>query len=381
MDTTTPESTSHQKDGIEWLAAARSAAAETVHTTDVPGIVVAAVQGDGPVTAFAIGADAQGNPLGERSILPVASITKVATALGVLRLIAAGAASLDDPLARYLPTARLAVDFGEGVTLRRLLCHTAGAANDLAPQSAPYAPGLSWAAVRQPLLDTPPAIAPGRQVLYSNTGMGLLALVIEEIAGQSAHAVLREQVFAPLEAEAWLGFEPERTPAPITGDLGEHVGTALEPYNTPWYRSLGFPWGGMVATAEGALRIVRALAGRPATFLPEWLRAEAVRDQTGGLSGGFTGWMEWAPSPWGLGVELKGKKKPHFTPRQASPATFGHIGWSGAAAWHDPSRDLTWSIVGTRTWGPWCARMVHIGAAICDAADVATERTSEGAQP
>lgn len=381
------------------MAGARAVAEETVRAFDVPGMVIAAsagpVQGAGqgpgqdgaPIDSVAVGADAQGRALTSASVLPVASITKVATALALLRLIGAGEATLDDPLARHLPAAHAAV---EGVTLRRLLSHTAGAPIDIPPAAAPYAPGLSWASVRQPLLDTPLLVQPGTQVIYSNCGIGLLALVIERICGQHIHAAVRELVIEPLGIEAWLGEEPPRSPSPIAGDLGRHAGTPLEPYNTPFYRALGFPWGGMICTAEAALRLVRALASHTAStgdahqrakgFLPGWLRDEAVRDQTTGLAGGFTGWMEWSPCPWGLGVEIKGTKRPHFTPRQTSPSAFGHLGWSGAIAWHDPEfasgAGLTWAILGARTWGPWCSRMVDIATALYDAAPTGEASTA-----
>ena len=183
-------------------------------------------------------------------------------------------------------------------------------------------------------------------------GIGLLAMVVEQSANEPYHAALRRLVLEPLGIEATLGEQPPRSPARPRGDYGEHAGTPLEMYNSPWYRALGFPWGGGFATAAGALAIVRAF--RPQSgFLPHWLCAEATRDQTGALSGGFGGWLEWNPCPWGLGPEVRGAKEPHFTPATASPATFGHVGASGASVWHDPAADLTWAILGARFFDWW----------------------------
>ncbi|RIK27112.1 MAG: serine hydrolase, partial [Chloroflexi bacterium] len=93
-----------------------------------------------PVALY-LGADATGAPLGADSFFIVASLTKLATALCVLRLVDAGGLALDDPLAKYLPEAASA---RAGVTLRALLCHTAGLPSDLPNGDALYGKPLTW---------------------------------------------------------------------------------------------------------------------------------------------------------------------------------------------------------------------------------------------
>jgi CubicO group peptidase (beta-lactamase class C family) len=180
------------------------------------------------------------------------------------------------------------------------------------------------------------------------------------------HAALRALVIEPLGIEAWLGEEPPHPVGYTGGTLGDHVGTPLEPYNSPWYRALGFPWAGMVATAPAALAIVRAFAGQFDGFLPPDLCAEATRDQAQGLGGGYTFWrgMAWDSCPWGLGVELHGQKAPHYMPPAASPATFGHLGQTGVCVAWDPVAGVGWALLGTRTMEPWWHRMADIGAAL-----------------
>jgi len=51
------------------------------------GMAVAAVRSGQPVEAVVLGTDARGQPLAEDSLFPVASVTKLATALAVLRLV------------------------------------------------------------------------------------------------------------------------------------------------------------------------------------------------------------------------------------------------------------------------------------------------------
>ncbi len=336
-------------------------AAELQDKPGVPGLVVAARRVGKPVEVRAFGADAAGVPLMADTLLPVASITKLATTLAVLRTVAGGALSLDAPLDTLLPDAAAAQP---GVTLRHLLSHTAGLPEDIAPGAAPYGPGLTWESVQTALLHTPVADAPNARVRYSNVGIGLAALAVERARGQRFQAALAELVLAPLAIEGYLGTEPPRTPGCTGGLLGNFAGTALEPYNSPWYRTLGFPWGGLITTAAGALALVHAFAVADDGFLPPALRADAVRDQTCGLAGGFSGWLEWDPCPWGLGAELHGHKEPHFAPARASAATFGHGGQSGAYAAWDPEAAMGWAMLGTRTMERWWRRMAEIGDAL-----------------
>src|SRR5436309_7816617 len=122
-----------------WRAAVRPVAEGIMRDDAVPGMVIAVAQGGGPPQSLAVGTDAAGTPLAADTLFPVASITKLATALAVLRLIAAGELALDAPLTLYLPEAAAA---REGVTLRAILSHIAGLPDDVSPGSAPYTPEL-----------------------------------------------------------------------------------------------------------------------------------------------------------------------------------------------------------------------------------------------
>jgi CubicO group peptidase (beta-lactamase class C family) len=347
--------------GMKWQYNVATVVDSIQNNYGVPGMIIAVKREDHPTEYLALGTDARNNSLSPDSLVPVASITKLATALTALRLADAGKLKLDDPLARYLPEAAAAQ---EGVTLRRLLSHTGGVPFDIAPDSIPYNSQLDWPVLAQGCLETPLATAPQVQVLYSNLGPGLLAIAIEQLTGQPFHETLNEQVLQPLHIEGYLGVEPPRQPAAIAGALGEHAGTSLEPYNTPFWRALALPWGGLVTDADGALALVRAFAGEPHGFLAHETAFDAVHDQTDGLAGGFFEPLWWSSSPWGMGLELRGEKQPHWTPLQASSESYGHAGASGCLVWHDPLAGLTWAVLGTRTFEHWWTQWPAIGTAI-----------------
>jgi CubicO group peptidase (beta-lactamase class C family) len=61
------------------------------------------------------------------------------------------------------------------------------------------------------------------------------------------------------------------------------------------------------------------------------------------------------PNDWGLGVEIRDHKHPHWTGRRNSPQTYGHFGQSGSFLWVDPVRGLAACCLGERPFGLWAA--------------------------
>ena len=344
-----------------WQSRVQPVIEATMREKAVPGFVMAAARGIRSTETLVVGVDAGGVALEPGSLFPVASITKLATALAVLRLAATGALTVDDPLATHLPDARSA---GEGVTVRMLLSHSSGLPGDLAPTAAPYTGQLDWPALARACLATPLSRPPRTRVTYSNVGTGLLAVIVERRTGKRFAEALADLVLGPLSIEGCLGKEPPLPPVRIAGDFGTHTGTALEPINSPFWRSLALPWGGLVTSVEGALRLVRAFAGFPYDFLPPDLLSEATRSQTDGIGGGFFPPLVWPDCPWGLGVEVRGAKSPHWTPPQASPASFGHVGSTGCLAWADPDASVAWVMFGARNFLSWWDAWPAIGAAL-----------------
>jgi beta-lactamase class C len=349
---------------MSWQTEVEPVIQKILSSSVVTGMVIAVMRGVGPAEFLAAGADAAGRTLTAGTLFPVASISKLATALTLLRLADSGALNLDAPLWQYLPEAVSARDDapGSGVTLRTLLSHTSGLPYDLPSSLAPYNSQLDWPALAQACLQTPLTSPPHKHVLYSNVGPGLCAIVVERLTGRVFHTVLEEQVLTPLGIEGYLGVEPPRLPAAISFKPTVHSGTPLESYNSVFWRALAMPWGGLVTNPVGVLALARAFAGLYPGFLSPSLLADALSDQTGGLGGGFFEPLWWPHCPWGLGVELRGDKTPHWTPPSASPFSFGHAGASGSLVWHDPAAQLTYAILGTRDFNDWWPRWSAIGA-------------------
>jgi CubicO group peptidase (beta-lactamase class C family) len=338
----------------------------------VSGLAMVVQHADGSVERVYTGVDAAGEPITDRTLFPLTSTGKLAVALLVLRLVDAGEVSLDAPIGAHVPGA---AEGHRDVTIRRLLSHSGGLPLDLPVGALQYGAPLSYrdlidAAVRVPL-----QFEPGSIVQYSNVGYGLLAALVERETGERFWDAVSRHVLRPLDVEAYPSHELPRPGAVIDDVASPYAGTPLEPMNGPYYCSLAVPWTGLFSTADALVAITRAYIDGAGLVSPE-LIAEARRDQCAGLRGGFnttdptfgidnTKPIVWPRCAWGLGIELRGDKMPHWSPKSAGEASFGHLGSSGCLSWHEPVSGVTWAALGTRTTNNgWLLRFgTQLGAA------------------
>ena len=69
------------------------------------------------------------------------------------------------------------------------------------------------------------------------------------------------------------------------------------------------------------------------------------------LDGVLPGYGRQVPNPFGLGVEVRGVKSPHWTGKGNSPQTFGHFGQSGSFMWVDPVAERQAVFLGAEPFG------------------------------
>ncbi|MHA6529959.1 serine hydrolase domain-containing protein [Paenibacillus sp. BAC0078] len=184
---------------------------EWQETYDVPGVAVGLVHNGQEAYSLNYGvADTKsGEPVNNDTRFQAGSISKSLTAWGILHLAEEGQVSLDDSVTKYLTRWKLpSSEFDEsGVTLRRLLSHTAGLpAHQGYLGSAPGEPlptleeslsGAGWSNDPVKL-----AAAPGTEAVYSGAGYTLLQLVIEEVTGLPFEQYMDQQVLKPLGMNA-----------------------------------------------------------------------------------------------------------------------------------------------------------------------------------
>ena len=169
----------------------------------------------------------------------------------------------------------------EGSTVRHLLAHASG----LAP-------------------DKDLVVAkPGTRRIYSNAGFDLLGDHLAAVTGLGCADYLHQALAEP------LGL----------------TGTAL----------VGPPHAGGQSTV-GDLALVAAELVRPGRLLHPSTVAALATVQFPGLSGVVPGYGRQQDNDWGLGLEIRDAKSPHWTGRGNHPSTYGHFGRSGTFLWVDP---------------------------------------------
>ncbi|HSK61225.1 MAG TPA: serine hydrolase domain-containing protein [Actinomycetospora sp.] len=185
----------------------------------------------------------------------------------------------------------------EGSTVRHLLAHTSG---------------LAFGEHR--------AVAePGARRLYSSAGFEVLAATIEEATGIAFADYLHEALLAPLGMTS----------------------TTLE----------GSPGHGATSCVDDLLRLAAEMQA-PTLLDPATVR-EATSVQFPGLNGTIPGFGHQKPNDWGLGVELRDGKSPHWTGSRNAPGTFGHFGQSGTFLWVDPDAGAACVALTDRDFGDW----------------------------
>ena len=128
------------------------------------------------------------------------------------------------------------------------------------------------------------------------------------------------------------------------------------PFATYFEHVWGFPLAGPPGSGvEGSLEQLLVVARElmePTRIARETLD-EAVSVQFPGLDGVLPGFGRQTPNDWGLGIELRDAKSPHWTGRRNSERTFGHFGRSGTFLWVDPDAGLALACLTDRTFGDW----------------------------
>ncbi len=185
----------------------------------------------------------------------------------------------------------------EGSTVRHLLAHTSG---------------LAFGEHRS-------VAEPGARRLYSSAGFEVLAATIEEATGMAFADYLHEALLAPLGLAS----------------------TTLD----------GSPGHGATSSVDDLLRLAAEMQA-PTLLDPATVR-EATSVQFPGLNGTIPGFGHQKPNDWGLGVELRDDKSPHWTGSRNAPGTFGHFGQSGTFLWVDPDAGAACVALSDRDFGDW----------------------------
>lgn len=184
-------------------------AAEPVATVrvsfDRDGVTAAQAQGLADIAA--------GRAITADDPVRVASISKLVTALGAMRLVEQGRLDLDADVSALLGTPLRHPRFPDvPITLRMLLSHRAGLTDEAGYYQVPLDGALVDITREARAWDA--AHAPGTFFRYANLGFPLVAAAMEKATGERFDRLMQRLVFEPLELDAcfnWTTCSQEAT--------------------------------------------------------------------------------------------------------------------------------------------------------------------------
>jgi CubicO group peptidase (beta-lactamase class C family) len=201
IDRSVPEVTAD-----EFVAELDRLVPEMLADTRVPGAAVAVIHDAEAIAMRSYGfADLErGERVTPQTGFNIGSISKTVAAWGVMTLVEEGKLELDAPVERYLTRWRIPPsEFDHsGVTLRRLLSHTAGLSLHGYPGFDPERPlptlEASLSGETNGAGDVRVIVEPGTVWRYSGGGYTLAQLIVEEVTGESFADYVRGAVLEPL---------------------------------------------------------------------------------------------------------------------------------------------------------------------------------------
>ena len=285
-------------------------------------------------------------PLRDDAIFLIASITKPIVCMGVLLLVERGELSLLDRVVDFMP------EFGRhgkyGAEIRHLLTHTSGLPDMLPDNVELRKMHSTLARFVERTCDVTPSFPPGRGVQYQSMGIAVLGELIARITSKTCAKFLKDEFFTPLEMfdtelgapDQWYeGSAPiiDRVPEAVL--MEDQVGGTDWTWNSPYWRQLGAPWGGLLTTSQDLAKYAQFMLRHGATvngtqLISPATVATATRNQLECMRD--IPEFERRCRPWGLGWRLDWPSHSSNFGDLLGPRTYGHWGATGTLLWIDP---------------------------------------------
>ena len=293
------------------------------------------------------------------TIFDLASVSKVvATTTMAALLYERGLLDLEMPLTSVVGEFAGEDPRRDEVTLRMLLAHSSGL--------PAYEKLFLRADSRDQLLAAAFAVElahdPGSHAEYSDLGFILLGVALERLADAALDQFAQREIFGPLgmsrttftPPHSWhtqiaptaddrtfrhriVQGEVQDENASVLGGVAGHAGVFSTAADVAAFaRAMLLTRHGTPAGTEGETN-----GDGPRSILrPETTRLFTTRQSSPAGTSRALGWD--TPSP------------PSQSGQHLSPASFGHLGYTGTSLWIDPVRELTITLLTNRTW-PDCA--------------------------
>jgi len=298
----------------------------------------------------------------------VASLSKPVTVTAVMLLVERGLLALDDRVAAFVP--KFAANGKQDVHVRHLMTHTSGLP-DMPPDNlqlrkaqAPLSAFVE-STCRLPLL-----FEPGTKVNYQSMGTAMLGEIVHQVSGMTLPEFLKKEFFAPLGmSDTSLGWDVAKKDRIVPVRLPKEPTQHEVVWNTPYWLSLGAPWGGLITSPADYARFCLMMLGAGSLDGVRVLSPAAVRAMTSNQLEGMPRIPEEERRcrPWGLGWRLNWPGHSANFGDLLGPRSVGHWGATGTLAWLDPDTDAFAVLLTTQPQEPEGRFLARFTNAVCAA--------------
>jgi CubicO group peptidase (beta-lactamase class C family) len=195
--------------------------------------------------------------------------------------------------------------------------------------------------VKTPLLYTP-----REDFRYQSMGTLLAGEIVERITKMRLRDFEQKEIFGPLGMKnSALGMKPEwkiSDTVEVYETNPENENVKSFGANSPYWRDMGHPWGGMHSTTTDLAILLQTFLNGGKHGGKRWMSPAAVTAMT-------TNQNTHLKHPWGLGWAMAHSTVWTYSGDLVSAKTFGHAGATGTVAWADPERQLICVILTSRS--------------------------------
>ncbi|WP_161965856.1 serine hydrolase domain-containing protein [Steroidobacter cummioxidans] len=195
-----------------------------------------------------------------RSLFRAGSVSKVFTWVSVMQLVEQGKLDLDRDINSYLRDFEIDAAFGQPITLRHIMTHTAGFEDgrvgylvvDKVQRLVPLAEAMRR---YQPMRVNPPGV----QTSYSNYATALAGLIVANVSGMSYNEYVARHIFDVLRMEHSTFDEP--LPESLVADMTQPYMAAQGRYQRGYFELISAfgPAGALSTTATDMARFAQAI--------------------------------------------------------------------------------------------------------------------------
>lgn len=272
-----------------------------------------------------------GNAKSADAMFLLGSISKPICMTALMTLFDRGKFGLDDPVKKFLP--QFTGDGRDSVTMRHLLTHVSGLPDQLPENDMLRKKHAGLLEFVEHAVRTPLHFTPGSRYQYSSMAILLAARVAEILSGVGILEFVDHSVFQPIGMKHSVLGLGKLTLDDVVACQTEHAAPeagAGDPtakdwdWNSPYWRKLGAPWGGVNASAPDVGRwLAEFLYRKGAAVKPETAKLMVTNHNGAGLT------------PRGLGFNVGVSAGSPGCSEQS----FGHTGSTGTLAWADPATE------------------------------------------